>query len=76
MTILNTNINLHWRKSLPEQSDPLNYPKCAKHVIEGNICAGSDLEVPVPEKLLPVEVSAALSRNGVKDILIHFQGQG
>lgn len=37
MTTLNTNINLHWRKSLPEQSDPLNYPKCAKHVIEENV---------------------------------------
>lgn len=46
---------------MPEQSDPLNYPKCAKHVTEENICAEFDLKVQVPEKLLPVEVSAALS---------------
>lgn len=64
MITLNTNINLHWRKSLPELSPPLNYPKCAKHtldVTEENICAELDLQVQVPEKLLPVELSAALS---------------
>lgn len=56
MTTLNTNINLQWRKYLPEQSPPLNYPQCAKHTLDV-----TDLEVQVPEKLLPVEVSAALS---------------
>lgn len=62
MTTLNTNINLHWRKSLPEQPPPLNYPKCnTLDVIEENICAEFHLEVQVPVKLLPVEVNAAVS---------------
>lgn len=48
-TILNSTINLQWRKSPLEQRDPLRSNKTAKHVSEENVCAGLSLTVQSPD---------------------------